>query len=325
VSSEKGDATQRVNTKWAVAIFSSRESLETLGSSIDAAIAATSATESVIDVIVNGDRCLAERTASYVQALRPAGAATRLIRLWYVLVGDKGHAWNQYLYDIWPESEVTFFLDGYAQVLPDALGLMWDMLVAEPRALAVSGMPTIGRSAKKVREVMLRDGGIHGTLHALKGVVVAQLRAMNFRLPLGIYRTDPTMGAVLCFGLDPARNDWDITRIAVHPKATWTFQPLNWKSIADLRRHYKRVMRQAQGTLENLAVHDHLAVQRKSPATLPRTTFEMVSSWTSRFPRSALKAFISNPLCFLAARTLRRPHDWSQTRIPPELLARIRV
>jgi hypothetical protein len=311
--------------KWSVAIFSSREVLDTLSSSINAVVTATSTTETTIDVIVNGNHVLAEGAASYIQALRPPCKASRLVRVWYGLVPDKGHAWNQYLHEIWQLSDIAFFVDGYARVMPDAFTLIGDTIVTEPKALAVSGVPTIGRSAKAVRELMLREGGIHGTLHALRGDVLAQLRALGFRLPLGTYRVDGILGAVICFGLDPAKNDWDVSRILVHPKATWAFRPLTWRSVADLRTHLNRMKRQAQGELENLAVHEHLAVQKKSPQSLPRMSSELVNNWVSSFPHSALQSFVRNPLCILAARSLRHSHDWSKTKSPPELIAQISI
>jgi hypothetical protein len=162
---------------------------------------------------------------------------------------------------------------------------------------------------------------VHGNFYAVRGNALAHLRDVGFRLPLGIYRTDPLLIAVICFGLDPSRNEWDTTRLFVHPHATWTFHPLNWWKSGDLRAHLNRVMRQAQGVLENLAVREHLAVQKKSPQSLPRTTSELVGNWISRFPEAARRTFVRNPLCLRAARNLRRPRNWSETKISPELIA----
>jgi hypothetical protein len=309
--------------KWTVAIFSSRETLDTLSSSIDAALVGTSQADTTIDVIVNGNRILAEEAGSYLRSVRPMGRASTLLRAWYVPVADKAHAWNQYLHEIWPESDIGYFIDGYVQVMPDALKMIWEGLAAAPRAIAASGVPTMGRSARALREGLLSEGGVHGNLYALRGSTMAQLQTMQFRLPLGIYRTDPLLIAVICFGLDPSRNEWDVSRILVHPQATWRFRPLNWWSPRDLRSHFNRAIRQAQGALENLAVRDHLAVQKKSPESLPRTTSELVGNWVSNLPETARRTFVRNPLCFLAARNLRRPRDWSQTKTSPQLVAQI--
>jgi len=309
--------------KWTVAIFSSRETLVTLSSSIEAALVASSRADTTIDVIVNGNRVLAEEAGSYVRSLHALGRASTIVRAWYVAVADKAHAWNQYLYEILPESDIGYFIDGYVQVMPDALKMIWEGLAAAPRAIAASGVPTTGRSAKALRERLLREGGVHGNLYALRGTTMAQLKSLGFRLPLGIYRTDPLLIAVICFGLDPSRNEWDVSRILVHPQATWRFRPLNWWSPTDLRTHFNRVARQAQGALENLAIREHFAVQKNTAQSLPGTTSQLVGDWVDDFPAAASRTFLRNPLCFLAARNLRRPRDWSQTKTSPQLIAQI--
>jgi len=306
--------------EWSVAIFSSRETLPTLSSSIDAILSATNEAASVVDVMVNGNQELANDVGCYIKTLHPVGRARTVVRVWYVLVGDKAHAWNQYVHDILPPAEITFFVDGYAQVMPDALKLISDGLNETPKALAAAGVPTVGRSSMMQTELMLKEGGIHGNFYALRGDFLARLRAAGFQLPLGLYRTDGVLGAAISFALNPAKNDWDSGLIFVHPKATWKNRPLTWGSVADIRSHLKKVMRQAQGVLENLAVREHLAIQKKTPQSLPRTSAELVWSWIGAHPMPALKAFLTNPLCLIAAWRLRRPRDWSEASVPAQLV-----
>jgi hypothetical protein len=309
--------------QWSVAIFSSRETIQTLSAAINAVFNATNGVATTIDVIVNGNRSLATETSHHIEELGYRQPTNAFLRVWYIPLADKAHSWNQYLHNIWRPSEIAFFVDGYVEVMPDALKLMSDGLEAKPKALAASGVPSVGRSAKKLKEMMLTETGIHGNLHALRGSSLEQLRAESFTLPLGFYRVDGLIGALVCFGLDPASNEWDSTRILVQPKATWMIRPLNWKSPKDIRSHGKRVVRQAQGVLENMAVREHLAVQKKSPQSLPQTSAELVGSWTRAFPRTALGTFIRNPFCLIAWSNLRRPRDWSQVSIPPLLLCEV--
>jgi hypothetical protein len=255
-------------------------SLPTLSSSIDAILSAMNETVSVIDVMVNGNQGLANDVGRYIETPHPVGRARTVVRVWYVLVSDKAHAWNQYVHNISSPSGIAFFVDGYAQVMPDALKLISDGLNGTPNALAASGVPTVGRSSKIQTELMLREGGIHGNLYALRGDFLARLRATGFQLPLGLYRTDGVLGAAISFPLDPAKNDWDSGLIFVHPKATWRNRPLTWGSVADIRRHLKKVMRQAQGVLENLAVREHLAIQKKHL----RVCLERVLNWSGLGP-----------------------------------------
>jgi hypothetical protein len=309
--------------EWSVAIFSSRETIQTLMSTIDAVLKAANDVATVVDVMINGNRGLADEAGRRIETLQPVGRPQKLIRVWHIQVGDKAHAWNQYVHDILPPSDVAFFVDGYAQVMPDALKLISDGFKDAPKAFAASGVPTIGRSAGTQTEIMLREGGIHGSLYAVRGDFVGQLRSINFRLPLGIYRTDPVLGAAICFTLDPARNDWESARIFVHPRATWKIRPLSFLSLADVRSHFKKIMRQAQGALENLAVRQHLAIEKKTPQSLPRTSAELIEAWIAANPAMAFKAMLKNPLCLIAARRIRRVRDWSEASVPARLVAQV--
>jgi hypothetical protein len=306
---------------WSVAIFSSRENIETLSCSINAVLEAATASGTAVDVVVNGNRGLADKAARFLETLKGAEQLGRTIRIWYIPVADKAHAWNLYIEEILPSAEVAFFVDGYADVRLDALKLLSDALSAAPAALAASGVPTIGRSAEKQSSAMLREGGIHGNLYAVRGDFLRRARAAGFRLPLGLYRTDGVLGAVICFALDPAANEWEPRRILVHPDATWKIRPLRHASFQDLRSHWRKIQRQSQGALENLAVREHLAIQKRKPEALPRTTDELVWSWMSAHPLHALKVCAANPLCLAAAWKLRRPRDWSGVSSPPLLIA----
>ena len=166
-----------------------------------------------------------------------------------------------------------------------------------------------------------RQGGAHGNLYALRGDVMHALRARGFRLPLGIYRTDPLLMAAICFGLDPGRFHWDRERIFVAWNAGWSFKPLRWWHLDDLRAHMKRMGRQAQGWLETQAIKQHLAIDRRLPETFPRTAAELVGQWIRTFPKAARHAYLTNPLSFLARRRLLAPRDWSLATRPPKLIS----
>jgi hypothetical protein len=307
---------EEIRMKWSVAIFSSRESFEILSKSIEAALAASRG-ETVVDVVINGSRGLADQAGKFVETLQTRRVTAR-VRVWYVSVADKSHAWNQYLYDIWPGADIAFFVDGYVQVMKDAFAQISDGLAGASNALAGSGVPTMGRSARRLQT----KPGIHGNLYAIKGDVLRKVRKNGFRLPLGLYRTDSLVGAIICFGLDPTKNQWDSNRLLIQPRATWRFDPLRWWSITDLRSHWKRVVRQAQGTLENSAVRQHLEVWRKAPEHLPRTATELVFDWMTTSPRAAIRILGGRPFCLLAALRLRSARrDWSQTTIPPLIIA----
>jgi len=107
----------------------------------------------------------------------------------------------------------------------------------------------MGRSELRLRQEMIQQGGIHGNLFCLKNETVRQIIEIGFKLPLGIYRTDATLGAVLFFNLDPKNNDWDPARILVNQFVSWSTKKRNWWRFSDLKDQAKRMLRQAQGVL----------------------------------------------------------------------------
>lgn len=302
---------------WSIAIFAARETPAVLACSVRAAIAACAGRQAVVNVLINGNDQLAEQFAGVAQELDNGMVA---LHIWSIATPDKAHTWNEYVYRIWDGSDIAYFIDGYAQVRPDALAAMERRLAATPDALAATGVPTSGRSAARMREQMLREGGIHGNLFGITREGMNAIRDIAFKLPLGIYRTDPLLGSALMFRLDPAKHKWDPRRVAVEPTATWHvdgIEDLNWKNI---KTQFKRILRQAQGELENRAAREHLAVKKLPPQQLPSTAAEMVEQWLACQPEQARDLFRKRPLCRYAIRKIRSPRDWSATATAPSLV-----
>lgn len=298
-------------TNWSVAIFTSRENVAILSATINAALVACTCAEQVtVDVVVNGNRELAEQAVLLANECPATGAKLRL-RIWYVALGDKSHAWNEYVHHIWPESDLAFFVDGYTQVFPDALSLIAAAMKSAPQAMAGTGVPTMGLSARSAASRMRREPGIYGNLYAVRGDVMKILRSKGFHLLLGMYRTDSLLNASICFGLNPARFQWDSSRVVVEWRASWSFRPLRFWRLADIRSYIKRIMRQAQGVIITEAVKQHLAVERRPPEMLPKTVTELVQQWLASRSRGADFLLRFHPLYRIALRRLLEPRDWS--------------
>jgi hypothetical protein len=287
-----------------VAIFASRETPEVLARTIAATLKAAGQ-GSCVDVLVNGNRLLAERAA---RAFRHSGDATHdLVRVWHMPRGDKANAWNQHIHRIWDFGALVFYVDGYVSLASDAIVKLHHAMNTHPDALAGSGVPSVGRSSAQLRQELLTLGGMHGNLCCIRDSALRALRQRNIRIPLGLYRTDSTIGAMLSFGLNPSANEWNPLRyIALAPDATWHTDDKKWWRWADLRATYQRRDRQAQGQLENRAVRDHLAIQQLPPEKMPQTAAELVLQWVARCPDDAAEVLrgsrrVQRALCRLQA------------------------
>lgn len=304
--------------EWSVAVFSSRERADVLDATVRAALRASAGRSAVVDVLVNGNARLAREVRTRLDEHGERSNAN--VRIWFITLADKAHTFNEYIHRLWPGSAVAYFIDGYARPRAQSLDAIARALDADPFPLGATGIPTVGRSARSLRAAMLDHGGIHGNLYALRGGVIDEIRASGCRLPLGIYKTDPMVGAWLAFGLDPALNDWDLRRVKVVPEASWDFDPLSIWRASDLATHAQRWMRQQQGWIENNAIHDFLAIRRLHPRALPKTIAELVSAWLEVNRADVRRHFLRYPLSRFMLARFRPGRDWSLAAIPPRLV-----
>lgn len=307
--------------KWAVAVFAARESAETIENTIEATKLAVAGNDCRIAILVNGNRSLADQLSLRFKERHYAPPTGIRIDIWFLEVGDKAQTWNTYVHRLYPGAELTYFVDGYAAPRPDALNLLSQAISESPQSLAVSGVPSCGRSANRQAAAMLRSGGIHGNLFALPKRTMEELRQRGICLPKGLYRTDSLIGAILNFRFDPSKHNWDPGQILVQGDATWEITPLRWWHPGDIRTHVKRVLRQSQGQLENLAVGDHLGRRRRSPESLPSTARELVLQWWHGNTGPNRRRIVFHPSWLLALRRMQEIHDWSKADEAPRLIA----
>jgi hypothetical protein len=310
-----------VDAPWVVAVFSSRESVSQLLKTVLSCRAACGAHSAVIDVVINGNAGLATEFSKNLgdgTLGKNAGAA---IRVWHITLGDKSHAWNTYIHEIWPSGSVTFFVDGYVEVYENSFEKLAAALATHSHARAATGTDVMGRSADRQAKFQIEISGIHGNLYALSREAVLQVRESGFRLPLGLYRTDPTLESCLKWDFDPSANAWNKHRITVVTDVTWK-RPVSspWR-FADWIVHWRRMIRQAQGDVEQQALKTFFANDKKRPRELPETAEELLRQWIDRFPSQWRRMVRTNPLRLLAIRRACRPRDWTQVGIPPTLIS----
>lgn len=304
--------------RWALAIFAARESVAELRASVQAVIAAARM-PLVIDVLINGNPSLASDFAKALPGtVRLTGAVE--VRIWYLPFGDKAHAWNEYFHQIWSGEPLAFFMDGYVRPRPDAIELLGGTVLADAMALGGSGTPDMGRTSRQLRAAMLADGGMHGNFCCIKGAVILQMKDRKIKLPLGLYRTDGLVGALLAFGLDRQRHKWDPKRIHIHPTATWDNDPKHWWKLDHLRGQIKRTFRQYRGMIENCALRDHFTQREQTPEQLAANVDKLVLTWAARAPANWRALYLRHPLCLLAMHHFRSPKDYSRVNEPPKML-----
>ncbi|MBC7604001.1 MAG: hypothetical protein H7255_15250 [Ramlibacter sp.] len=281
-----------------------------------------------IDVLVNGNSQLAgtlARTLTRQDIAKKQPTLGIAVRVWSIQFGDKANAWNEYIRIIWSGEEIAFFIDGYVQLLPDSIRLLGPSVAGDSTRLGGTGVPMIGKSATLIREEMIRNGGFHGNFCCIKSQSLFEMKARQIRIPIGMYRTDSLMGAILNFDLDPEKNEWNPERILVHPAATWEVKRKNWWSWADQKGAFKRLLRQARGSLENQAVKRLFTERRQLPERLPGTVRQLLAEWWAAQPRKSGCARYRHPLSYWAWRDSQKPSPATPTSTSAQLVASLYV
>lgn len=289
--------------QWTVVIFASRENLFTLSRAIQSASASTNCSIK-IDVLVNGNDALANDIANWLLTQNKVSLHAG-IRIWKIPQAGKANAWNMYIQHIWTGESLVFFIDGYVRLNSDSVSLLGNAVLSSNIALGGSGVPSVGRSAGKLREQMIEHGGFHGNFCCVKGSAIACIREKKIRLPFGMYRVDSYFGALLSFNFRPNIESWNKNRILVHPEATWNNDVLKWWSISDVSSHLRRMLRQSRGVLENAAVKESFVNQGVVPENIPDTAAELVMNWVSLNSIQFRKIVKGNWLTLLAFKDIK--------------------
>jgi hypothetical protein len=309
---------------WSIGIFSSRETPEVLGNTVNAALDAA-IPSTLIDIVINGNPELVRSLSSYLRT-RVSLKEAEEIRVWSIDTADKANAYNRYIHAIWPEGRLAFFLDGYTRVFRDSLVLLAESLERMPTYLCVTGRPSHRRPWRASPERETNAGGLQGNLFCLRSSAMSELRRRGIRLPLGVYWVDGWMGAMLGFKLAPDVNRWSRGEsVFVHPTASWDAQR---RILRDLVRPGDRIRRwrnQVRGRIENRAMRYLLEECRTPLEEVPRSMQEAVVLWASRAPEDFERVVTGGKVWVRRAyRRLMAPRDWREEGLVPRLSTRMR-
>ncbi len=226
-----------------------------------------------VTIIANGttDDSIARARAAIDTAHLPA-------QIYTIAHGDKSNAINQSFYGLRQRAKLHVFVDAYAIIAPDAFSGFAAMLSSHKEAVAATGIAGNGRTMAAATDETLRNGGrLHGQLHAFRPSFLDRLTEAGLFLPIGLYRGDGLLGSMACHDLDPLGNPWESSRIKGTVEAVYEIPRLSPFRPADVRRQYRRKLRQMRGLLENAALMS--AIYSGGFAALPHYADEMISGW----------------------------------------------
>ena len=303
-----------------IAIFAAREETHTILKTLDACRIASKYERcpTICDLLVNGNPRLVESLEAALGA-DDEQSDSFLVRLWFIDVPDKSHTWNKYFEQIWPDVEISYFVDGYAQPWKDAFHNLAEALTSSPDCYASSSIPTVGASARKQLRFQEKNRGINGNLFAMNRAAIRKLRQSGFHLPRGFYRTDPLIQLALKFDFNLTDSKHTPTRVVVVHAASYDRHVLSPFKLSDLKTQINRYLRQCQGDLESRAVKRLVFEKKTRFADWPNTVQELINGWTSSSTREWQMMVLRNPLRLFALRQVNRFEDWN-TALNPAIL-----
>jgi glycosyltransferase involved in cell wall biosynthesis len=318
-------ASQPIPFDWSVVVFAHNEAAS-LPACLQAIAEAGRGAMMDVTVLLNGSTDASPAVA--MASLRRVGLQGRVCLIPHA---DKANAINQFLHWLRPTAETYVFVDAYAVVEPHALRHLARALQAAPAANGAAAMPSSGRSAASLRRQIEEQGGLHGSLFALRGTFVERLVAQGVRLPLGMYRGDGLLGSLLLHDLDAQGGGWERERIVVAREATWKAPTLRPWRLQDARRYWRRLIQQARGRLQwpaiRSAIYDPARPANAAGfAALPAEADRLTLEWLAAEPKNRMPRWWQDPFAVLALRRMRQaPPPPSPTSLTPYLLMETRA
>ncbi len=208
-----------------------------------------------------------------------------------------------------------FFVDGYVTICPGALEAIAARLAACPGASAASGVAANGRTeVLSTRHTVEIGGVLKGQFYALRPDFIRRMVYAGVRLPIGLYRGDGLLGSMICHNLDAMNQPWTNSRIAGVADARFEIDVLSPFRLRDLRRQFRRKIRQMRGKLENAAISR--IIYSRGYAALPRYADDMIRHYLAIEPLPAL-SLLDRPFMALALRHHRAATPPEADRLRP--------
>ncbi len=218
---------------WPIAVFAHNEAghiVQCLESLTDAA----RGHDITAYVLVNG---CTDSTLGVVEEYCRGNSWARPIN---IQLGDKANAWNAFVHEYAPESNIYFFVDGDVRAASGSLLELDSALRNSTGINAAAAVPGSGRNRAVAVERMKQESGLAGNLYALSGEFVANIRRKGVRLPIGFIGEDGLVGALALWDLDPVGKSWDSKRVTVCTDAKFHFDSLSLWKPGDWRLYWRR-------------------------------------------------------------------------------------
>jgi hypothetical protein len=244
-------------------------------------------------------------------------AAHRMpIEIFSIATPDKANAINRFFHELRKPARLYAGIDGYVHLGPNAFEALETRLEEAPHAHAMSGSAVTGRSMLRYTAETLAEGGrLHGQFHALRPEFVDAIVARGIKLPIGLYFGDGLLNSMSAHSLDPMHAPWDKLRSQGAAGATYALPLLSPFRLDDLKRQFRRRVRQQRGRIQSEAIKQ--VIYTAGYEALPEDSHVMELDYLARhgLPPASL---LDRPFQWLALRQIRE----QAARVDPDFAPR---
>lgn len=281
---------------WNVAVYCLNEA-DRLQGCLASIVGAMGKRRYVITVIFNGTT---DGGPDIARAFAKSGAS---VEIWRIGTPDKANAINRFLHELRRPARLYAAIDGYVWIGSDAFGAMETRLAETPHAHVMSGSAITGRSMIRFTAETLAEGGrLHGQFHALRPEFVEGIVARGIKLPIGVYFGDGLLNSMAAHSLNAMGTPWDKSRSQGAAGATYQLPTLSPFRLNDLRRFFRRKVRQQRGRIQSEAIKE--VIYRGGYEALPEDSHVMELDYLSRHALPATR-LLDRPFQRLALRQIQ--------------------
>ena len=181
---------------WPVAVFAHNEARRIVAC-LDSLVGQSTLRPLRIFVLANGCTDDTEDVVNCYAGMHPQ------VELVKIDLGDKANAWNVFIHDVCPKSDVAFFVDGDVEICAGALDALADTIGEHPEANAAAAVPVAGLDRSALAEYFIKHRLFLGNLYALSGRFVARVRTSGARMPIGYVGEDGLVTSLAKWDLNP--------------------------------------------------------------------------------------------------------------------------
>lgn len=238
-----------ISNNYSIVTFAYNEE-KSIAATIKSIISNTDQRLQQITIVANG---CTDRTYEVALATLQESASCQYV-VKNLAFGDKCNAWNYYVHELAPQSDVHFFVDSDVTFSAFAFPTLFDRLIASDK-LAVTGLPLTGRNLAFYTELATKYSCLFGNLYGVKQEFLQKLTAQKVKLPIGLSWIDAQLTKMINHNLEPAKDDYQ-GRVTFVPGVGYEFDSLKpWKR-ADVRLYINRIVRYKVGQLQEVYLDD---------------------------------------------------------------------